>query len=118
MAPGTALPLQWQVEQTKVAGGWSRLATILDRKLLPAQLAAVGWTLFFMASTISATAFGFSSPKMVDAAMVRITAAAALQKCNCMEIDEVRMRSFLGIPYVRISARPRHIQEGMVFSGR
>ena len=40
-----------------------------------------------------------------------------LQKCNCLEIDEVATRSFLGMPGVSVSAHTRHIQKGMTFSG-
>jgi hypothetical protein len=32
---------------------------------------------------------------------------------NCVEIAHVTAKRFLGLPYVTVSARPRHIQESM-----
>ena len=37
--------------------------------------------------------------------------------CNCIQIESVETRSFLGIPYVSLSVRPRHIQKGVLFAG-
>ncbi|MGH9632063.1 MAG: hypothetical protein ACRD7E_27480 [Bryobacteraceae bacterium] len=118
VAPGTLVPPEWRVESDSAAGRWSRLTTTLDNKQLESQLAGAGWTFFFMATTITTTAFGFSRQRMLDTALERLMAAVTLQKCNCAEIDDVSVRSFLGIPYVHISAHPRHIQKGMVFSGQ
>jgi hypothetical protein len=105
------------VENHSVASRWSRLTTTSDNRQLESQLARAGWTFFFMATTITATAFGFSRQRMLDTALARLTAAVTLQKCNCVEVDDVSVRSFLGIPYMRISGHPRHIQKGMAFSG-
>jgi hypothetical protein len=81
------------------------------------ELASAGWSFFFMAGTISATALGSSGPRRLDAALARLIKAVSLQKCNCLEIDYVGMHSFLGIPYARILGHARHIQEGPIFSG-
>ncbi len=37
--------------------------------------------------------------------------------CNCVEITEVSAKSFLGTPYVNVSAHSRHIQESSALSG-
>src|SRR5262245_27318547 len=116
VAPGTLLPPEWQVEGDSADRRRSPLVPTADNTELE-KLASAGWTFFFMATTITTTAFGFSRPRMLDAALARLMAAVTLQKCNCVEIDDISVRSFLGIPYVRISAHPRHIQKGMVFSG-
>jgi hypothetical protein len=58
------------------------------------------------------------SPFAIDSALQRVIAGARLQHCNCIEIDEVSAHSFLGIPYVSVSAHTRHIQKGMIFSGQ
>ena len=118
IAQGTPLPLAWRLENESVASGWSRVANTFDRHQLEKELVTAGWTFFFMAGVITTTAFGLSKPRMLDAALARLIAAVRLQRCNCLEIDDVGMRSFLGIPYVSISAHPRHIQKGMVFSGQ
>ena len=85
---------------------------------LEKELSTTGWTLFYLASPISTTAFGFNRAKMIRAALTRLIAQAKLQKCNCLEIDDVSTRSFLGIPYMSVSAHPRHIQRGLVFAGQ
>ena len=115
---GTPLPPAWRLEDDLVARGWSRLANTFDSHQSENELAAAGWTFFFMAGAITATAFGLSGPRRLDVALTRLIAAVRLQRCNCLEIDDIRMRSFLGIPYVSISAHSRHIQKGMVFSGQ
>jgi hypothetical protein len=118
VAPGTLVPPVWQVENDADASRWSHLTTVHDSKEVERQLASAGWTFFFLATTVTATAFGFSRQRMFDTALARIVSAATLQKCNCVEIDSVSVRSFLGIPYVHVSGHPRHIQKGMVFSGQ
>ena len=37
-------------------------------------------------------------------------------RCNSLQIQAVEMHSFLGIPYVSVSAHSRHIQKGNIFS--
>jgi hypothetical protein len=71
-----------------------------------------------MAGSIRANAFGFERQKMVNAALKRVIASVQLQRCNCLEIDDVATHSFLGIPYITVSAHARHIQKRMVFSGQ
>lgn len=82
------------------------------------KLATAGWTFFFMATPISRRAFGFNRAQTTDTALKGLMADARLSKCNCLQIDAVTNGSFLGIPYVSVSAHPRHIQQGMQFSGR
>jgi hypothetical protein len=70
-----------------------------------------------MAGQLSTVSFGLDRKKMIHAALKRIITKTRLQKCNCLEIDEVATHSFLGAPYVSVTAHPRHIQKGFVFSG-
>jgi hypothetical protein len=35
-------------------------------------------------------------------------------RMQCLEIDDVATRWFLGLPYVSVSGHPRHIQKGVV----
>ena len=79
------------------------------------ELATVGWTFFYMAGEIRTIALGFDKQKMIDAALRRLIANVRLQKCNCLEIDKVAAHSFLGLPYVSVSAHSRHIQKGSIF---
>jgi len=70
-----------------------------------------------MAGKVRATAYGLDRQKSMDKALAKLIAGAMRQKCNCLEIDEVATRTFLGIPGVSVSAHTRHIQKGMTFSG-
>ena len=118
IAPDTDLPPEWRLEYDAAVNGWSRLASTFDIRRFEREQVAGGWTFFFMAGAISATAIGWNRPKMFDLALARLLSATKLEKCNCVELDNVGLRSFFGIPYVRISGHPRHIQIGGVFSGR
>ena len=114
---GTPLPEPLKLESDSAATHWAYIANDLNGRQLAAQLNTAGWTFFYMAGSIRTAAFGFQRQNMVNAALRRSLATAELQRCNCLVIDEVAMHSFLGMPYVRLTAHSRHIQEGMLFSG-
>jgi hypothetical protein len=115
---GTELPEPLVLESDRDGTGWASVANHLNGRQLEKALTNAGWTFFYMAASIRTTAFGFERRQMVNAAMKRVIGKVRLQRCNCLEVDDVSMHSFLGIPYVSISAHPRHIQQGMVFSGQ
>jgi hypothetical protein len=85
---------------------------------LETKLAATGWTFFYLAGAIRMTACGFDWAKTINAAMKRVIKSVRQQRCNCLQIDEVAAHSFLGVPYVSVSAHARHVQRGMVFEGQ
>jgi hypothetical protein len=115
---GAPLPQFFRAETESYPNGWVAIDSSLNFHERENELAATGWTFLYMASKFRATAFGFDRPKMVQRALKRLIARARLQKCNCLEIDEVAMHSFLGTPYVSVSAHSRHIQKGLVFCAR
>lgn len=114
---GTLLPPAFRLGSESYPHGWMPVKSGLDPHDLEKEFAALGWTFFYMAGKIKATAFGFDRQKAVTKALGRLIASATLQKCNCLEIDEVATRTFLGVPGVSVSAHTRHIQKGMTFSG-
>jgi hypothetical protein len=114
---GTPLPQFFRAGADPYPNAWVAIDSSLNFHERESELAATGWTFLYMASKVRATAFGFDRPSMVDRALKRLIAGARLQKCNCIEIDEVAMHSFLGMPYVSVSAHSRNIQKGLVFSG-
>jgi hypothetical protein len=113
---GTPVPDSLLLESEPYSSGWGSLRN-LDRRGLDRKLSESGWTFFFMAGEIRATAFGFDRRRAVREAVKRIIANVKSQKCNCLEISQVAMKSFLRVPYVTVSAHARHIQQGLVFSG-
>ena len=70
-----------------------------------------------MAGEIKTTVFGFDRQKALRAALKRLIAEVKSQHCNSIEITRVVDKSFLSVPYVSVSAHPRHLQKGMLFSG-
>lgn len=94
---------------------WTAISHALEPPALEAELSRTGWTFFFMANRLRTRAFGFDPARRMATALRRIVSRVREQGCNSVEIEGVATRSFLGVPYISVSARPRHIQEGVVF---
>jgi hypothetical protein len=109
------LPESLRLESDSTAG-WARVSNNLDGHRLETELSTAGWTFFYMAGAIGAIAFGFERQKMVHTALKRLIAKVRLQKCNCLEIDAVATKSFLGMPYVSVSGHSRHLKKGLFFN--
>jgi hypothetical protein len=116
ITPGTILikedtqrPPCFQLKEDSYADAWRPVKHSLNSSDLEKELATGGWTFSFMADEIRATAFGFDRARMLHAAVKRLIANVRLQKCNCLEIDDVATHSFLGVPYVSVSAHSRHL---------
>ena len=108
------LPNSSLLQPESDSNGW---AAIQDtRSAFEKAIREAGWTFFYMAGEVQATAFGFDRPKALRAALKRLIADVRSQRCNCIEITQVTDRSFLGVPSVRVTAHPRHLQKGMLFS--
>jgi hypothetical protein len=116
--PDTSHPRCFHVEADSRLNSWAVVTHGLTSQQLESELSATGWTFFFMAGPLRMTAFGFDRDRMHYAALKRVIKAVKQQRCNCLQVESVDMHSFLGIPYITLSARPRHIQKGMLFLGR
>jgi len=110
---GTLLPECLQLESEPFLKGWKLVKNLsssgLDRKLCEA-----GWTFFFMAGDVNATAVGSDLEKTTRRAVKRVIASMKSDRLNCLEIAQVAAKHLLGLPYVTVSAHPRHIQESIV----
>jgi hypothetical protein len=110
---GTYLP---NSRPLQTGSDWSGWAAVEDsRSVFEKEVRAAGWTFFFMAGEIKTTVFGFDRQKTLRAALQRLIANVKSQNCNSIEITQVTGKSFLKLPYVSVSAHPRHLQKGMVF---
>jgi hypothetical protein len=109
-------PQCFQLRDESFPDGWMAVMHNLSSHELEEELS--GWTFFYMAGAIRTTAFGFHRPRMIAAALKRLITKARQQRCNCLEIDDLAPHSFLGIPYLSVSAHLRHIQKGRLFSGQ
>lgn len=112
---GTLLPESLRLESEAYSTVWTSVSNV--RSEFDKAIIQAGWTFFFMAGTIQANVFGFDEQKAVHTAVKRIITNVELQNCNCLEITEVTLKSFLGMPYACVSAHPRHVQGSSVFSG-
>ncbi len=113
---GTVLPAPG-LQSASYLSGWNSI-TDLERRGLAKQLDEAGWTFFYMAGQVKTSAFGFDKEKRMRTAVRRAIRDARSQKCNCLEIDQVKTKSFLGLPYVSVFAHSRQIQNGKAFRGR
>ena len=107
----TLLPAAFRLEADSSGTGWAQVAGNGDVHQLQKKIAAAGWTFFFMAGTIRASAFGFDRQSIIHAALRRLFKTVKREGCNCLEIDDVATHSFWGMPYVIVSAHSRRISE-------
>ena len=117
MEPNAPRPRCFEIAADSHPNAWMLIKYTLTPQQLDKELSATGWTFFFMAGPIRVTAFGFDREETVYAALKRGIKAVRQQGCNCLQIESVEMHSFLGIPSVSMSIRPRHIQKGMLYAG-
>ena len=110
---GALLPESLRFESEPYSKGW-RLVKNLDGYGLDRKIREAGWTFFFMAGEIEASVFGLDVEKTTRRAIKRVLANLKSEKFNSLGITQVAAKRFLGLPYVTVSAHPRHIQESMV----
>ena len=109
---GTILPEGLQLDSEQYSKGWKLLKN-LDGKGLDRKISEAGWTLFFIANEVNATAVGSDLEKTTRRAVKKVIAHMKSERFNCLEVVQVAGKRFLGLPYVAVSAHPRHIQESM-----
>ena len=111
----TLLPNSLLLECEKCSEDWILLKN-LDRFRLDRRIRDRGWNFFSIRGELKASAFGLDVEKTTRKALLRVLATSKSKAFNCVEITEVALLRFLGLPYVSISARPRHIQQSNVLS--
>ena len=110
---GASLADSLLLETAPYSKGW-RLLRKLDAYGLDRKVREAGWTFFLLAGEIKAMAFGFDGEKRTRRAANCIVARLKSQNFNCVEITQVVRKRFLGIPYVTVTAKSRHMQESYV----
>ena len=110
---GTVLPMALGVEIASYAAGW-QIVKNLDGYALGRTIHNAGWTFFCIGNETTSIVWGFSRIKSVRAAVARILREVVLKKFNSLEITGMASKRFCGIPYLTLSARSRHIQEGAI----
>jgi hypothetical protein len=71
-----------------------------------------------MAGEIRRSGFGFHEQSRTDRAVAHLIDAVKRQNCNCLEITQIRRRSFLGLPYTSLALTPdifRGVEAFMIY---
>jgi hypothetical protein len=109
LAEGTPLPASLLVgAEPYYATGWSCIQS--SSAPLGQALESAGWTFFCRAGPIHTTGFGFDEQSRTDRAVAHAIEAVKREQGNCLEITQMRQRSFLGLRYTSLVAHARHIQ--------
>jgi hypothetical protein len=112
----THLPNSMRLPSGPDSSGWATLDGA--RPAFEKGIQEAGWTFFFIAGEIKATVFGFDKEKARRTALKQLLANVKSHNCNAIEIAQVVDKTFLGVPYVSVSAHARHLQKGLTFTGR
>ena len=112
---GTLLPRSLALASEPSSRGWTTVSNV--RSDFERDISQAGWTFFFLAGAIEATVFGFNAEAAVQTAVERLIRNAKALNCNCLQIGQVTMKSFLGLPFASVTAHSRRIQGGSVFAG-
>ncbi len=107
---GTLLPDALQIESEPCATGW-RIVKNIDASALGRKIHEAGWSFFCVAGEVKGTILGIDGQVAVRRAVKRILANLKLERFNGLEITQVEVKRFLGLPYARVCAHSRHIQE-------
>jgi len=114
---GTILMKEWPgmsqllgLESEPCSGEWS-LLKVLDGFTLDRKIHAAGWNFFFMAAEVKVMFFGSVGAVKIQSALKRILEKVKQQQFNGLEVTQIVARSFLGVPYVTVSAHSRHMQQ-------
>jgi len=98
----------------RYSAGWSIIVKSSAAQL-GKELESAGWTFFYMAGEIRMRGFGLNDESRTNRAIARVADAVKRRNCNCLEISQIRRRSFLGLPYTSVVAHARHIQKSRCF---
>jgi hypothetical protein len=109
---GTLLPTGLPIESDAFLPGW-RAVRNLDGYGLGRKIDEADWNFFYLAGELEATVVGREAVEGLRRAVKQILAKRTGQKFNTLEIAKVVSNRFLGVPYLKVFAHSRHIQEGM-----
>ena len=98
------------------APGW-RLVKNLNSDGVNQIISQAGWSFLYMAGVIKTRIFGADEAKTTRKAIKQVVAKMRSKNFNCLEVTQVAVKRFLGLPYMNVSARSRQIQKSPVLFG-
>lgn len=108
----TILPGGLIIETETFLPGW-RTVRNCDGYRLGRKIEKAKWNFFYLAGDVKVIVLGRPGPESLRKAVRRIQAKPEAQKFNSLEITGSRSRWFLGIPFVIVTAKFRHLQQGL-----
>jgi hypothetical protein len=114
IADGTHTPELLVIDTESYSVGWSSIMGSTSAQL-GKNIESAGWTFFYMAGEIRTSGFGLSDQSRTARAVAHVIRAVRRENCNCLEITQMRRRSFLGLSYTSVVAHARHIQKSRSF---
>jgi hypothetical protein len=108
----TLLPPGLEVESEVFLAGW-RIVKNFDRSALTRKIEGANWNFFYLAGEMRATVLGRDRSGTLRRAVKCVLAKQEGQKFNSLETTRVVSKRFLGIPFMRVTAHSRHIQQGI-----
>jgi hypothetical protein len=114
IADGTHTPESLVFNTERYSAGWSSIMESTSVQL-GKEIENAGWTFFYMAGEIRTSGFGFNDQSRTARAVAHVINAVRRENCNCLEITQMRRRSFLGLSYTSLVAHARHIQQSRCF---
>ncbi len=115
MEDGIRMPDLLPVQHEFHASGWTAMNGTCSS--FEKEIEAAGWTLFYMAGEIKVTVFGPEADQNLASALKKLIKDVKAQHFNGVEITGVARKSFLKVPYIRVTAHARHLQMGATYSG-
>lgn len=107
---GAQCPRPVELKRSICYPGWNVVestAAEMDR-----QATKAGWHLFWIAAVIEDSAFALDSGRAVTRALSQLLAEVG--HFNAVEIESVRVKSFLGLHYATVRGHARHIQQSPI----
>jgi hypothetical protein len=114
IADHTRMPATLVVGTERYSAGWSSIMGFTSAQL-GKKIENAGWTFFYMANEVRTTGFGFNDQSRAARAVAHVINAVRRENCNCLEITQMRRRSFMGLSYTSLVAHARHIQKSRRF---
>jgi hypothetical protein len=108
----TILPGALIIETEAFLPGW-RTVKNFDGYRLGRKIEEAKWNFFYFAGEARTTVFGRLGPGSLRRAVRSIVAKPEARNFNSVEITGTHFKRFLGIPFVRVTANFRHIQQGL-----
>jgi hypothetical protein len=108
----TILPPGLIIETETFLPGW-RAVRNCDGYRLGRKIEEAKWNFFYLAGEVRVIVLGHEGPESLRRAVRSVAAKPEAQQFNSLEITGTRSRSFLGIPFLSVTANFRHIQQAL-----